>query len=152
MSDHSLIEQGAALLAASGFGVIATKLIDLWAGGRKAKAAEPADFLRAAAEFQDKLSEGGGELLEEFRKEFRWLRKRTVELQGEVDNSRRDAVQAKADAAAARQDAAAAKAADARCQLELARLRQEFEALVQGRQPSPIVLLGSLDPKAGAPK
>lgn len=125
------LEQVATLAAAFGAGGVVKWLLELWRGRRDKAAAEPADFARAAGELHEKLSEAGGELLDEFRKEFRFLRGRVVDLQKQADR-------ATIAAAAAREDAAIARAADARCQRELAVLREEIRrAVASAASPPP---------------
>lgn len=126
------IEQIATLAATLGVGGIAAKVID-WLAKRHSEARkEPADLTRAAADFQEALTGGGKELIEEFRREFRYLRGRVVDLQSEVDKGKAETAESRMDAAAARALAEAAQADHARCQAELKELKDKIDELMAG--------------------
>ena len=110
------IEQITALAAALGLGGVLKAGLDWWSKRHDAHRREPAAMTRASAELMDSLSDGGKELLDEFRREFRYLRSRVAELQNEVDEAKRVA--------------AAAKGDHARCQAEVEALKAQIERLV----------------------
>jgi chromosome segregation ATPase len=108
------IEQIASLAAALGLGGIVTKGLEWWGRRQDAHRREPAAMTRASAELMDSLSDGGKELLDEFRREFRYLRGRVAELQAEVDEAKRVAEAAKGDHARCQAEVEALKAQIAR--------------------------------------
>jgi chromosome segregation ATPase len=118
--DH-LIQVAGAL----GLGGAVVKALELLARRKGAERREPANMTRAAAELSSALSEGSTELLDEFRREFRYLRGRVSELQTELD-------QGKADTAAALALAEAAQGDHARCQAEVKELKAQIDVLMAG--------------------
>lgn len=120
---ESWVQQAATLAGAVGLGGLLKAGVDWWAARQAAERREPAAMTHAAAELMDTLSGGGKELLDEFRKEFRYMRRRVAELQAEVD-------QGKADAAAARALAELTQANHARCETELTALRAQIAELM----------------------
>jgi hypothetical protein len=119
------IEQVTALAAALGLGGIVTKAFGWWTHRQNAQRREPASMTRAAAELMDSLSDGGKELLDEFRTEFKYLRRRVVELQALADEGRAEAI-------AARKLAEDAQADHSKCQAELLELRDRIDVLMAG--------------------
>lgn len=102
-------------LVGGGAGV---KVLDIVSRRAAAARREPASMTRASADLMEALSDGGRELLDEFRKEFKFLRLRVAELQEEVDKAKALARSAQADHSA--------------CQAELAELRGQIDALMAG--------------------
>lgn len=84
---------------------------------------EPASMAKAAAEFSKSLSESGQDMLEEFRKEFRFMRRQIVRLT-------REGMAAKDAATAAHSIAMSAKEDHARCEERVTMLRAEIDLMM----------------------
>lgn len=126
----STAEQVAVVLTSLGLGGVAVKLIEVWNARNSEHRKEPADMTRAAAELQEAMSEGSQDLLAEFRKEFRFLRGRVVDLQRDADAARNEAK-------LARGLAESAVADHALCQIEVKALRAKIERMMADRPPAP---------------
>lgn len=97
-------------------GGAASKLIERVFKKKDDALREPAEMTRASAELSESLSQGSQDLLNEFRKEFKWLRSQVASLQGDV-------VAAKRESALATLACAEATAHRVRCEQDLEDVR-----------------------------
>lgn len=119
----------AVLIISGSFG---TELLRWWTRRRAehTQQREPVGMTRAAAEFSEALSGGSTDLLKEFRREFRFLRRRAMELQRGVDTANSKATAAEGRAKIAERLAEEAKAEHERCESKLSAMRDEIAAMV----------------------